>query len=279
MKTIKVGLIPISTLRLNVRGQISWLCCALFTILLTQGASAAGPDEWPEMAFYTPEDMIQPISNGHTADMAQALACKPLFQISLNEEGWARVTPTMMLPLLNYPAAMYSVEIHGPLSDTVFCDQIGQQLMATVREIPTGNTCMSQFTVEDKMPPVLTCIDDTLPCYTDYSQLPFEEFVIASDNCTPANELTIIYSYTLTELDCDPDNIAGRIDLMYTVTDNSGNTSTCEKSIYLEKFHLDSVDFPADTMISCINPDYSVENIGEPTIDGYPVDHFCELIS
>ncbi|RLD19008.1 MAG: hypothetical protein DRI69_09360, partial [Bacteroidetes bacterium] len=281
MKTNKVGLIPISTLRQFAPGLRHAVLCALLTVFLTPGAFATGPDDWPEMAFYTPDNLVEPISNGMSAHASLALACRPNIQISLSQEGSAAVTPQMMLFVLNYPENMYSVEIDGPLTDSVFCDQIGETLMATVREIPTGNTCMSQFTVEDKLPPMFTCADDTIPCYVEISEIDFLSFINndVSDNCTPFEDLELIYSYTVTELDCDPENMAGRIDVTYTATDLFGNSSECVKSIYMEKFPLDSVKFPADTMLSCVNPDYSIENVGEPTIDGVPVDHFCELIS
>ena len=280
MKTNKVGLIPISTLRQIAPGLRKAMLCALLTVFLVPGAFAAGPDEWPEMVFYTPEDMVEPISNGIYSSASSALACRPNIQISLSQEGSAAVTPTMMLFVLNYPENMYSVDIDGPLTDSVFCDQIGETLMATVREIPTGNTCMSQLTVEDKLPPMFTCADDTIPCYTELSELDFLSFINSvSDNCTPFEDLELVYSYTITEFDCDTGNMAGRIDVIYTATDLSGNSSECEKSIHLIKFSLDSVEFPADTMLSCLNPDYSIENVGEPSIDGVPVDHFCELIS
>ncbi len=281
MKTNKVGLIPISTLRQIAPGLRHVVLCAFLTMFLTPGAFAAGPDEWPEMAFYTPEDLVEPISNGMYTSASSALACRPNIQISLSQEGSAAVTPTMMLFVLNYPENMYSVDIAGPLTDSVFCEQIGETLMATVREIPTGNTCMSQFTVEDKLPPMISCVDDTIPCYVEISELDFLSFIDGdvTDNCTAVEDLELIYSYTVTEFDCDPDMMAGRIDVTYTATDLFGNSSVCEKSIYLIKFPLDSVEFPADTMLSCLNPDYSIENVGEPSIGGVPVHHFCELIS
>jgi len=280
MKTNKVGLIPISTLRHIAPGLRQVVLSALLALFLIPAAFAAGPDEWPDMGFYTPDDLVEPISNGMMMTESQALACRPVIQISLDQLGTAKVTPSMMLYILNYPENEYSVEIDGPLTDAVYCEQIGETLMASVRELPSGNTCMTQFTVEDKLPPMLTCLNDTIPCYVEISELDFLSFInVVADNCTPFDDLELIYSYTIYEFDCDPDNMAGRIDVVYTATDLSGLTSTCEKSIYLEKFPLDSVDFPADTMLSCVNPDYSPENVGEPTIDGVPVDHFCELIS
>ena len=275
MKTNIVGLIPITTLQIAGRMLVAALICLMSVSQL----SAAGPDDWPEVYFYTPEGLTEPLAGELPMQASSALACRPSLQISLNEEGWAVVTPSMMLYVLNYDASEYEVSVDDG-DDTVTCADIGSELMAVVSELPTGNTCMSMITVEDKLGPTLVCENDTIPCNVNIPELDFLSFIDSVyDNCTPFEDLELTYSYTIIEFDCDPDSMAGRIDVTYTATDNIGMTAECQQSIYLKKFSLDDVVFPPDTILGCVNPDVSPENVGVPTIGGTPIDHFCELVA
>ena len=46
---------------------------------------------------------------------------------------------------------------HGAAHEYGVLCQLGQELMAVVTELPTGNSCMSTLFIEDKLPPQLTC--------------------------------------------------------------------------------------------------------------------------
>ena len=276
MKTKSVGLIPITTIRQTFSTPLLWAATCL---LMMAGSLTASPDEWPAMSFYTPDDLTQEISTpGLLAPPPQAMSCRPAVQVSLNHLGYAVVTPSMLVKAPAYPWDEYEVDLMGPLDDTVFCAQIGEELMAVVEEIPTGNTCMSTLTVEDKLPPTLSCTDDTVKCTVDIPSLDFLSFIdTVYDNCSEEVELS--YVYAVTEFDCDPSGMAGKIDLTVTATDENGFSSTCTQVIWLEKFTLDDVVFPPDTILGCVDPDTSIASVGQPTIGGEPIDHFCELVS
>ena len=250
----------------------------LTSALLVLAASAtASPDDWPAMSFHSPEDLVAEIQTPGLLAEVEAMSCKPGVQVSLGQDGLATITAGMLVKAPAYPLDQYEVDIMGPLGDVVSCDEIGQELMAVVEEPETGNTCMSVITVEDKLPPFLSCSDDTIPCNVIIPELDFLSFVdVVEDNCDEMVELT--YSYVINEFDCDPDGMAGRIDLTVAAVDDYGNASVCMQSIYLEKYTLDDVVFPPDTMISCTDPDTSIENVGQPMIGGTPVTHFCELV-
>ena len=209
MKTNNVGLIPNNARRKLWVASTYALFIALITSCCFTHSFAAGPDDWPATETFTPEGIAMPIEGD--VMRSSALSCRPGIQISLNHFGYGVVTPTSMLYVMNFPENMYEVTVDGG-SDTVTCADIGSTLMATVREIPTGNTCMTELTVEDKLPPFLSCSADTLPCNVDIQSLDFLSFIdVVFDNCTPIEDVEITYAYTVTELDCDPDGIAAII--------------------------------------------------------------------
>ncbi len=51
---------------------------------------------------------------------------------------------------------------------------------------------MTFFTVEDKLPPILICEDDTIPCTVNIPELDFLSFIDSVyDNCAPFDELEL----------------------------------------------------------------------------------------
>ena len=113
-----------------------------------------------------------------------ALSCIPEINISLGLGGFAVLDALTLVNAPDYPAFQYEVDIMGPLNDTVFCAQLGQEVMVVVTEIPTGNSCMSTVFVEDKLRPTLVCLSDTLPCNIDIQSINFEDYIeTATDNC------------------------------------------------------------------------------------------------
>lgn len=207
-----------------------------------------------------------------------ALSCIPQVNVSLNQQGFAVITPAMLVNAPDYPLNQYVVDIMGPLSNTVYCDNIGQELMAVVTELPTGNSCMSVLNVEDKLPPVFDCEADVLPCNTDIPSIDFEAYLEpVDDNCD--DDLTLWYSFVSQNLPCNPDNYTKQVLVTWTATDDYGNSSTCVDTIFLLKPSLGQIDFPPDVSISCIDADTDPSNTGEPTYQGEPIDHACQYVS
>ncbi len=209
--------------------------------------------------------------------MSAAISCKPVVNVSLNQEGYAVVTGYMMVNGPEYLPDQYTVDIMGPLSDTVTCDNIGEDLMAVVTEIPTGNSCMSMINVEDKLPPQFSCTSDTLPCNTDIPSIDFESYLESvTDNCDP--EPDYWYSFVVQVLGCNPDRFTHQILVTWTATDLYGNTGTCVDTLYLQRPLLDDIDFPQDVTIACDEMiDTDPSNTGVPTIEGEPIGFSCQL--
>ncbi|HEY3387386.1 MAG TPA: HYR domain-containing protein, partial [Saprospiraceae bacterium] len=206
-----------------------------------------------------------------------ALSCIPEINISLGLGGFAVLDALTLVNAPDYPAFQYEVDIMGPLNDTVFCAQLGQEVMVVVTEIPTGNSCMSTVFVEDKLRPTLVCLSDTLPCNIDIQSINFEDYIeTATDNCD--DDPTLWYSYVIQNLPCNPHHFTQQILVTWTATDDSGNSATCQDIIYLKKPALGQIVFPPNISISCVNANTDPSNTGEPTFNGEPIGLTCQLI-
>jgi len=205
------------------------------------------------------------------------LSCKPDVNVSLGQGGYAVLTALLLVNAPAYPANQYEVDIMGPLNDTAFCDQIGQDLMVLVTELPTGNSCMSSVFIEDKLKPVLVCTSDTLPCNVDIPNIDFESLIESvSDNCDP--DPLLWYSYTIQNLPCNANGFTQSILVNWTATDQSGNSTTCQDIIYLKKPLLSQIVFPADISVSCVNANIDPSVTGEPTYNGEPIGLTCQIV-
>ncbi len=206
-----------------------------------------------------------------------ALACKPNINVSLGLGGYAVLTALTLVNAPVYPANLYHVDIMGPLHDTVFCAQLGQDVMVLVTELPTGNSCMSTVHVEDKLKPTLVCTSDTLPCNVDIPSINFESFIEAVyDNCDPDPDLW--FAYTIQNLPCNPNGFTQVINVTWTATDQSGNSSTCVDVIYLKKPQISQIMFPANITVSCTNANIDPSVTGEPTYNGEPLSSTCQIV-
>ena len=221
--------------RMNIRATFAFLIFAGIGI-----NSYAGPDEliqrskvhilssWNVFGASSVEDDIQK----SVVEPAVALSCIPEINISLGQAGYAVISAYTLVNAPDYDEPYYDVDIMGPLNDTVYCAQLGQELMVVVTEIETGNSCMSTIYVEDKLKPVLVCLSDTLPCNTDIQSIDFENYIESvTDNCD--SDPSLWYSYVIQNLPCNPHHFTQQILVTWTATDDSGNSATCQDVIYL----------------------------------------------
>ncbi len=275
-------IISVSNQSSKIVSRILLLCIFLVSAGIP---SYASPDDWVSLdkkanltAWNFFEEKTSLELQSMLAPPPLALSCIPNMNISLNQQGFALITGIMLVNAPDYGPNSYSVDIMGPLTNIVTCNQLGQELMAVVTEIPTGNSCMSTLFIEDKLPPVLTCTPDTLPCNTDIPSIDFENYLESvTDNCDP--NPNIWYSFVAQNLPCSPSRLTQRILVTWTATDASGNSATCVDTIYLRKPLLIDIDFPPDVSISCVDVNTDPSNTGEPTYNGEPIDHQCQFVA
>jgi hypothetical protein len=230
-----------------------------------------------EWNFYVPTSNIGSEDGDEPPSGAIALSCLPEVNISLGLNGYAVITAATLVNAPQYPPHMYDVDIMGPLNDTVYCAQIGQELMVVVTELPTQNSCMSTVFVEDKLKPVLVCQSDTLPCNTDIASIDFESLIESvTDNCD--NDVDLWHSYTIQNLPCNPHHFTQQINVTWTATDNYGNSTTCQDVIYLKKPALGQIQFPPNISLPCEDADIDPSNTGEPTYNGDPLGLTCQIL-
>lgn len=265
--------------RISQRAIVS---CLFMTGLLTN--LVASPDEWlmqannnnlSEWNFYV-DSYTTAEEYDAVAFPDVALSCLPEVNISLGQDGSAVLTALMLVNAPQYPANQYIVDIMGPLTNTVYCAQLGQELMVVVTEIPTGNSCMSTIFIEDKLRPVFNCTADVLPCNVDIATLDLEDYLEpVFDNCDPDPD--VWSSYLIQNLPCNANHYTQQILVTWTATDNSGNSATCQDIIYLRQPALGEIVFPPDISISCVNANIDPSVTGEPTFNGEPISGTCQF--
>ena len=194
------------------------------------------------------------------------VVCNDNVQLSLDEDCRVVVNADMILEGSYGCYDDYQVLITGPggvnLGNVLTGANVGQTLKVKVTHLPSGNFCWGNIKVEDKLPPVLTCADVWAVCAAQNYEPNYLRNTLgiaaavptATDNCN-LKSLTFIDNPTV-DLDCNAPRINNREVSAYfvrkwTATDASGNTSTCEQFVYLERRHVWDVQFPADTEIAC----------------------------
>ncbi|MEO6190927.1 MAG: hypothetical protein ABIO44_11750, partial [Saprospiraceae bacterium] len=157
---------------------------------------------------------------------------------------------------------------------TVTYDQVGKPLTAKVINTCNGNSCWTKITVEDKLPPTIVCLNDTIDCTRMKSHLgPF-----IYDNCDP-NPTKILLSEKIENTPCNQlySKIVHR---KYIAKDASGNLSKeCNSDYFLKRIDLDSIVFPDSLLVfdgnnlSCGH--YPLDSLGRPlvTFTGVPTYH------
>jgi hypothetical protein len=164
------------------------------------------------------------------------------------------------------------IDLHAYLNDSVMIevwyDQGG----------PNANYCWTNALVEDKMPPMIQCVNDTVSCLDMLN----EPFPIVTDNCSTSDEIeTIVTNRTYVPV-CDDDFIKLMI-REWVAVDGSGNTSApCTDTLWFERLDLSLVDtmidYAGQNALECNGPwdmngnDYpDVDETGVPTYLGQPL--------
>lgn len=215
-----------------------------------------------------------------------SLACNNLVQFSMNPSCELYFTADQFLEDQTYPDYSYDIIIKdlatGNIipSGTLGYNYIGKTLEIKVVHECSGNSCWGYAKIEDKSIPDLICpVDVTIDCsdlgnfdITGYPAMPLgatrtpvlgvpNTWVINGfDRCS---DVTLTYSDDA-ETDLCTGPYSSIIDRTWLVTDNSGNTSSCLQTIYVNRALIDDVVFPGN-WDSATGPNPSLEACGSWT--------------
>ncbi len=207
-----------------------------------------------------------------------SLDCNGQINLSLPETGFAVITPSMMSSASGCPGILevHIMDANGvDIGNTVNCDYVGQILMVSVVHPATGNSCWGSVLVEDKLKPTINCVDTEVDCNEDSSPANTGT-PIFSDNCSISSNPTFVD--VMETLDCSDPLYKAVIKRTWTVTDDNGNTNSCEQNIFIKKLNLTQVTFPPAFTVDCTNPNLDPSNTGEPMVNGIPIGSGCNLM-
>ncbi len=227
-------------------------------------------------------------------EAAVTLECDDFVDINL---GAGCTTQLQSADLLNPPFGCTDDDIvtidkvlpygNGPWVPGVLTENdAGQSYAYRITDATTGNNCTGSLKVIDT-PPAVNCGDITVNCAIDNLAPAFLKdtlgiaagFPVVNDNCP---------GVTLTHVDfaqnppCNPANsISGLVNRIWTATDASGNTKTCQQTIIRQRSFA-GIEFPLNIVANCVNED-NVDFTGAPvlTVNGWEFPlwpaSFCEF--
>lgn len=223
-----------------------------------------------------------------------SLTCNDGLQISLDATGQAPVTASLIAPNAaeDCPGAL-QLKLFTPQGATIpnnilNCSHIGMTVTAQVKHLASGNSCSGTLTVEDFLPPSITCTDKFIFCNQDASPGAVG-FPAMTDNCTPSNNLTFSYIDEVISLPCgtvqNGHQVIKRIDRTWYVSDAYGNANECLQKIWLKHITFANVVFPPsldgvlNPSLDCGQDPSDLSITGQPTVEGIPIDNSpdCEF--
>lgn len=212
------------------------------------------------------------------------LVCNDNLNISLSEQCQVEITADIMLEGTIFPEESYTIEVRtasGILIDNIITgDYLNQTLEVTVIHNCSGNKCWGNILIEDKIAPVISCLDFFLTCDEFQTYTPSASFL--SDNC---NNATLEYSEKEIPTNCDPD-IYKIIEYVWTAQDASGNIAVpCTSRTHVLREPLKDIEDPVnyDGLLGNYQPlhcdgNYPLNADGypDPSFTGYPGgDYYC----
>ncbi len=186
------------------------------------------------------------------APVTQAFACINQINVSLDNYCSRTVTIDEIIsgpyPEGSALALQLTNEAGIPIPGNILDESyIGKRVTASVLDGCGGNSCWGMIRVEDKKAPVIDCPSAvTIECYKEQYYQGLQVVTECSDF-----QILPVGSTVVEELTCDP-NFLRRIVKKSIAVDAFGNRSdTCTQEIFVNKFPLDEVIFPQDTIFSC----------------------------
>jgi len=176
------------------------------------------------------------------------------------------------------------------LGNVLTCEHIGLTLVAYVIDNSNGNNCTGSVVVSDYLAPQLSCEDIFVFCNQD-THPDSIGYPAVYDNCTDLDSTDLTYYDTPMDLPCFSaemnESISGKIERLWSVTDEQGHQTTCLQTIYQKNITLGDVVFPKNRdgieapKLICNVDDYEDFSVaGYPSVGGITMDNnaICELL-
>ena len=173
------------------------------------------------------------------------LNCNNNVQVSLDADCEVTITPAMILEGEGPSTCPYQVILKSPsgvpmAQPVVTSAHIGMTLEVEVRRTDNNNRCWGTITVEDKLPPSIVCVADTIfvECYAN-AVVPNPVVV---ENCDDFTLETL--SDVTVDMGCDQPYSAIRT-VQFRATDASGNQSdVCSRIVAFRRIGNNNITFP-----------------------------------
>jgi len=166
--------------------------------------------------------------------------------------------------------------LKGPSGNTIisavevillnFSEYVGDTLQVVLKDLTTGDSCISYLNILDNGAPVIECTNRVIACIADTSALSLGLPEVLDECALPIN---FIYRDSISDLNCSS-SVAGVVSRIWTVTDAVGNSSNCTQIINLNRSVLDSLDiaFPGSRTLDCNDDPNDLNITGVPRYNG-----------
>ncbi|MBI3921659.1 MAG: HYR domain-containing protein, partial [Armatimonadetes bacterium] len=186
---------------------------------------------------------------------APNVACKDL-TVQLDEKGHVTIHPQDVYAD-SADTCGVNLDTLSVIPDTFSCDDLGPNTVTLTVQDDSGNTgkCQATMTVEDKLPPTITCPPDLEDVPTDAGKCEATNVVlgepITGDNC----------KVDKVENNAPDSFPKGTTVVTWTVTDTSGNTATCEQTVTVQDHEKPTVTL--STKVSALwPPNHDLVDVG-----------------
>jgi hypothetical protein len=224
-----------------------------------------------------------------------ALVCRGNVSAALDANGQAVVYPSMVLQSSVGCSNNFSLNITdaagNSYGNTVTAALLGVPLTATLVHPASGNSCTSNLTVTDNLPPIIS-LDDTLFIWCN--TLPIPENIgipVVSDNATDTADIELVFSDTTFDFECFDSvgnvPVTAYIERTWVATDESGNSVTAIQRIFVKRALLSQVVFPRhrdgvqEPALECgVHDPNNLSLTGQPTVEGRILNNTfsCDLV-
>jgi len=211
-------------------------------------------------AMCNPFDLAQS-SGSVTANQPPCpMVCNDLLTVSLNANCEVSLSADQILEANNCPGpfaldvrdAANNLLLSG-VNSAVLNGSMGSPLTIEVTHLPTGNKCFGQVELQDKVPPLCSAPPNvSVDCQNYDPSLAAYGTATATDNCCISG---------ITETNTGPNSVlctGGTVLRSFTVTDCSGNISTCTQTIVVQSIGANGfyIKFPDDVPSSSLGDTY-----------------------